>query len=255
MSRRLQGTRIVGALVSVCVVLALMSATGVAAYAYATQSIAVHPVKVHTHGKKVVYLTFDDGPLPGYTNQVLADLNAAGAHATFFEVGANMVGNERLIAQLIDDGNVVGDHSETHPNFATQPQSWAATYSEMAGPAKWLKQHLGYKATMFRYPYGASSQMGNEILWTLGLTPEWWNIEAADWKPGVTNRQINAYIMKNVRPGFVIGLHDAAIGFATLRGGHPGYLPALLNELKAAGYSFGVLKAGQHHPRTVVGGE
>jgi peptidoglycan-N-acetylglucosamine deacetylase len=214
--------------------------------------VAIRPPPVHTTGK-VVYLSFDDGPTPGYTNQVLADLNAAGAHATFFEIGSHMIGNKALIAQLIKAGNVIGDHSQTHPSF------WALTpaqaYAQVNGPVVWMRQNLGYKITMFRYPYGISSRAGDTALWALGLRPEWWNIETPDWNPAVPGSTIINQVMASVRPGYVIGLHDGAVGETSIRHGHPDYLPRLLTQLKAAGYSFGVLNPGQSHSGTVTGGE
>jgi peptidoglycan-N-acetylglucosamine deacetylase len=197
---------------------------------------------------KVVYLTFDDGPTAGYTDQVLADLNAAGAHATFFEVGQRMVGNNSLIERLISAGNVIGTHSWSHPSFWALTQAQA--YSEISQPVTWLQDNLGYHATLFRYPYGISSRAGDTVLWSLGLRPEWWNIEPPDWNLGESDAAIINDVMANVKPGYVVALHDGAEGTIGLRGGaHPSYLPTLLAKLKAAGYAFGTLSYTQTYPQ------
>lgn len=65
--------------------------------------------------KKVIALTFDDGPSPIYTPQVLAVLEQYGAHATFFQIGNRMRRYPDIVEQVVDAGYEIGNHSMTHP--------------------------------------------------------------------------------------------------------------------------------------------
>jgi peptidoglycan-N-acetylglucosamine deacetylase len=250
--RRLLGFRL-DVLLGVLIVVTLLVTGTAVGYA---KGIHKHPWPVAnaaaSTGRKMVYLTFDDGPGPN-TAVVLHELNAAHAHATFFEIGNRMPAYQGTVTDIIESGDVIGDHSETHPDFTKLGEH--AAYQQWHEPYTWMLKHEGYRMTMARYPYGHASLYGNNAMWASGLTPEWWNLEAPDWNPKISNAAVNHYIMRNVRPGFVLGLHDEAVGFLHFRQGHTPYLPELLRELKAAGYHFGVLKPGQRHPVSVTGSE
>ena len=130
---------------------------------------------------KVVYLTFDDGPGGAYTLEVLADLQAAGAHGTFFETGdctaigsfggvpdgsmyptSGMNINPAIPAQLLAAGNQIGTHSWDHPDFPTLKTA-AAANAEI-GNARALQVRLtGHDSKLFRYPFRDPSLAGNQI--------------------------------------------------------------------------------------------
>ena len=117
----------------------------------------------------VVYLTFDDGPTPGYTDKVLAHLKAAGACATFFQVGRRMMGNQALVKQILADGHQIGTHSWSHPDF-TQLGQPARTLDRFGAETK--KQIVrarnlqaayteGYDSGLFRYPHFHRTNYGD----------------------------------------------------------------------------------------------
>jgi peptidoglycan/xylan/chitin deacetylase (PgdA/CDA1 family) len=122
-------------------IVAVLVATAVAAAAYIPSSTEA----------PYVYLTFDDGPTPGYTNEVLADLNAAGARATFFQVGEHMAGNEALMRQLVADGNQLGTHSWDHPDFGNIAGNGAAVWEEIQRPRSIQVNATGRDSGLFRY--------------------------------------------------------------------------------------------------------
>lgn len=101
---------------------AAAAGAGVAAWA------AVHPTSeifgptVHyTRGASTIALTFDDGPNPACTPQLLSLLERHGAPATFFVVGRHARAHPELVREIFDRGHTIGNHTETHPNLAWMP--------------------------------------------------------------------------------------------------------------------------------------
>lgn len=190
---------------------------------------------------KVVYLTFDDGPTPGYTNAVLADLNAANAHATFFEVGIHMQNEQSLIAQQLADGDQIGTHTWDHADLATLNQ--AQTQSEVSQAINLQYSYTGYDSTLFRFPYFIEGTYGAAVTAALGRNDVWTDIDPSDWEPGVSDTKVINTIINNLYNGATVDLHDG-------NGPDPGppasrstptYLPKLLTRLKSAGYTTGIL--------------
>ena len=68
--------------------------------------------------ERKVALTFDDGPDPQYTPQILDALQQAGVHATFFIIGANGERHPELLRRIVDEGHELGNHTFTHPNIS-----------------------------------------------------------------------------------------------------------------------------------------
>lgn len=206
---------------------------------------------------KTIYLTFDDGPTAGYTDEVLADLRAAGAHATFFQLGQSTYSvsgmcpapmsynkcltsakNAGLVRQALADGNEIGTHSWTHPDFTTISKSKTAT--EISQARSLQVAITGHDSKLFRYPFFRNSTAGDQYLASQGMMAEGATVDPSDWDSTVTDAQVVASVMAQAFDGAVVDLHDGQEG-TDRDGEHPGYLPALLTQLKAAGYGFGLL--------------
>ena len=207
---------------------------------------------------KTIYLTFDDGPTQGYTNEVLADLKAAGAHATFFEIGQstytasgmcpgtasytnclNTAGNAGLVNQIIAAGNVVGTHSWDHPDFAALTSAQTAT--EISQARNLQITISGQDSKLFRFPYNGATQAGLTYLSGQGMRSAGADIDPSDWNwKQFTDTQVINAVMAQAKDGAVVQLHDGQDVLGR-DGGHPGYLPLLLSELAANGYTFGTL--------------
>lgn len=215
---------------------------------------------------KTIYLTFDDGPTQGYTQTVLADLTAAGAHATFFEIGQstytasgmcpgtasyatclanasnNSYGNYALVKQVVAAGNVVGTHSWDHPDFSTITSAQTAT--EISQARSLQVAITGTDSKLFRFPYNIVTQNGLNYLSSQGMRSVGADIDPSDWNwQKVTDTQVINTVMSQAKDGAVIQLHDGQDVLGR-DGGNPGYLPGLLTQLKAAGYAFGTLDVG-----------
>jgi peptidoglycan-N-acetylglucosamine deacetylase len=184
---------------------------------------------------RVVYLTFDDGPDGNYTREVLNDLNEAGAHATFFEVGENMAANCPLMRQMLANGNQLGTHSWDHPKFPKLNADQTAT--EISRARLEQIRCTGHDSLLFRYPYDqpgsyGSAYLGSQLMLAIGS-----GIDPSDWDwQHVPDAEVIRRVMTQVRPGSIVQLHDG-LAAAGRDHGHPGYLPGLLRELRAHGYA------------------
>jgi poly-beta-1,6 N-acetyl-D-glucosamine synthase len=108
-------------------------------------------VRRYGHQTKAVALTFDDGPDPVWTPQILDILKQKGVHATFFVVGESAESHPGLIARMWDEGNEIGNHSFTHPNFAITSRN--RTLLEINTTQRVIESITGHSTTLFRPPY------------------------------------------------------------------------------------------------------
>ena len=182
---------------------------------------------------KVVYLTFDDGPVAESTSAVLDVLRSRGAAATFFIIGSNISGNERLILRMIDGGYGIGIHSWSHAG--TFPLYSVRRMAGDIGRCRAALEALaGRKVDLFRPPFGVVNLLVAGAVKLCGLRTVGWSVRSFDtmncgsptWKEDVLDR-----IMRHVEPGAVILLHDRLPEAASL-------LSSLLDRLGAEGYRF-----------------
>jgi peptidoglycan-N-acetylglucosamine deacetylase len=204
-------------------------------------------VEYHYPLGNVVYLTFDDGPSPAYTSQVIADLNAVGAHATFFQIGVNMVGNCSYMKWMLREGEQLGTHTWTHPSLPSL--DYAQTAEQISKARAYSVACTGYDSRLFRFPYNRETENGNIYLGSQDMLQIGSGIDPSDWEwKKVTDADIISYTMARVYPGAIIQLHDG-LDVLGRDGGHPGFLPGLLRDLKARGYAMVTLPS-QGVPKT-----
>ncbi|PWT85931.1 MAG: polysaccharide deacetylase, partial [Proteobacteria bacterium] len=139
---------------------------------------------------KTVALTFDDGPHPRYTDQVLALLRKYGIRAVFFELGVNLgtVGssgevklsrNADVAKKVLEAGHVIANHSFSHPVLPKLPAE--QRNSEIDRTSLLLAKVAGQKPELFRAPYGARNQQILDQVSADGLKSVMWNIDSLDW--------------------------------------------------------------------------
>jgi peptidoglycan-N-acetylglucosamine deacetylase len=152
---------------------------------------------------KVLYLTYDDGPWPPYTDEVLALLAQYDAKATFFVTGNQAEQHPSYLRRIVDDGHAIGDHSMTHADLVsldrTQIRGELAKVKRIVGPA------LG---PCMRPPYGLIDEKVASVSADLGLMPILWTAHAQDWAPGSVPEMVKM-LKKGTEPGAVILLHDS----------------------------------------------
>lgn len=125
-------------------------------------------------------LTFDDGPNPAWTPQLLDLLAEHEVRATFFMIGTHAQAEVELARRVAAAGHVIGNHSWSHPNLARS--STARVYEELKRTQETLEQIIGATIRYFRPPFGARRPVVFRVARQLGLEPVLWNAMTADWK-------------------------------------------------------------------------
>ncbi|GAA1583862.1 hypothetical protein GCM10009789_42010 [Kribbella sancticallisti] len=172
--------------------------------------------------KKVLFLTFEDGPDPLWTPKVLQVLAKYGAHATFFQLGSMQTAHPGLRDQILAAGNTIGSHSITHPQLTA------------ISPAKRHHEIVdGPRSKCFRPPYGATNPKVRAEIKAAGMVQVLWDVDPRDWaRPGTS--AIVSNILQHAHRRNVILLHDG--------GGDRSQTVAALDKslriLKQQGYTF-----------------
>jgi len=194
---------------------------------------------------KVVALTFDDGPDPLWTPQILDELKAKNVNATFFVVGANAEANPGIVQREIAEGNEVGNHTFTHPNLAETPIE--AVKLELNATQRLFQAIAGRSLTIFRPPYLGDAEPTDEdeivpvqVAQDLGYTTIGMHVDPNDWAlPGVNaivQRTLAAVHSGSVEShGNIILMHDAG---GLDRSQTVAAVPIIIDKLKAEGYRF-----------------
>jgi len=158
-----------------------------------------------------VALTFDDGPDPRWTPQILAILKQHGAVATFCMVSRNVAGQEALVRQLVDAGMRLCDHSHTHDELLPErdPERIA---DEVVGAGRTLSAAAaGAPVEWFRAPGGNWSTEVAELSAEHGMQPLSWNVDPRDWeRPGADAivAAVQRQIGQQAPDGPIVLLHD-----------------------------------------------
>ena len=183
---------------------------------------------------KVIALTFDDGPDPIYTDQILGILDKADVKATFFMVGAKMRHWPEVARRIEQKGHATGGHGYEHIDIAKLRPA-AALREQLEPTQKAFADVLGHKARLFRPPYGALTDEEVALFAKSGLVIVDWSVDSFDWKVGADGAdRIHKTVMRYVHPGAIILMHTGGGNHgATARA-----LPGLLEDLRAQGYRF-----------------
>lgn len=175
--------------------------------------------------EKVLYLTFDDGPIPEVTPWVLEQLKAYNAKATFFCVGENVEKNRTVYNQVKAQGHAVANH----------------TYNHLNG---WLEDNASYfvnirkcaalvKSNLFRPPYGKLKRKQAQFL-QRHYQIIMWDVLSGDFDPKITKEECLNNVLEHSNPGSIIVFHDSLKANDKLR-----YtLPKVLKHFSELGYTF-----------------
>lgn len=160
--------------------------------------------------KRVVALTFDDGPDSIRTPKVLNILREYNVPACFFCIGHKVAGNEKLLQQIISEGHLIGNHSFSHAN-GFPAYSLPKMKKDLQTCQSALERVTSQPIKLFRPPFGVTTPTLAKAVHQLGYRSIGWNIRTLD--TCLTDQdKIIRLIRKRLRPGSVILLHDRMPG-------------------------------------------
>ncbi len=194
--------------------------------------------------RHVVALTFDDGPNPPYTNELLHVLESEHVHATFFVVGRDAAAFPQILAREARDGDAIGNHTWNHAHLVVM--SPGAIASSLARTDDAIERATGERSHLMRPPYGKRDWLVLAVARRLGYTPVMWSVPLADDWENPPPQVIAARILPRVRNGAIIVLHDGDEGALCARDRVRGCSRAnsvaaarlIIDALKRRGYGF-----------------
>jgi cellulose synthase/poly-beta-1,6-N-acetylglucosamine synthase-like glycosyltransferase/spore germination protein YaaH/peptidoglycan/xylan/chitin deacetylase (PgdA/CDA1 family) len=203
--------------------------------------------KYGTLDKKKLVLTFDDGPDPVYTPQILDILSREKVPATFFIVGINAENNIPIVKRIFREGHEIGNHTFTHPNIAKVSRKRAIL--EIEATRLLLECITGHSTVMFRAPYNADFEPTKAeelvpvaIARQLNYLDIGESLDPLDWEPGTSADSIVARVIRRKEDmtaqdlsGNIILLHDAG---GESRAATVEALPQIIHYFKSRGYTF-----------------
>lgn len=164
------------------------------------------PISCGAGRKRLVALTFDDGP-GRYTPIMLRQLRAAGAHATFFLVGRSIQRFPRTPA-LEREQAAIGEHTMTHADLSTL--SRAAARAEIAQGKAMALHAAGPPIELFRPPYGRHDAAIDREVRRQGMAEILWSVDSTDSRvsPPADFHEISAHVRAHARPGSIVLMHE-----------------------------------------------
>ena len=187
---------------------------------------------------KYVALTFDDGPDPVYTNQILDILAEREVKATFFLVGSHASKHPGIVERMHEEGHSIGNHTNSHRSLV--PLSKAATYGEIMLAEEAIETITGQKPTLFRPPRGVYSQYARELLREKRYTIVLWDVSSQDWEE-TRHTDIVRNVMKRTKPGSILLFHDSGNVVSSSGGNRNSTvkaLPMIIDGLIQQGFYF-----------------
>lgn len=185
--------------------------------------------------EKVLYLTFDCGyEYNNLTQKILDVLKEKEVPAAFFCTLHHIKDQPELIARMIKEGHIVGNHSTNHPSFAEISRT--KMVREIEECENYLRENFGYTAKFFRFPAGEYSDSALDEVNAMGYKSIFWSVAYADWD--VNSPKGKDYAVKTVserlHPGAVILLHSVSQDNADALG-------EIIDKARADGYEFKAL--------------
>jgi cellulose synthase/poly-beta-1,6-N-acetylglucosamine synthase-like glycosyltransferase/peptidoglycan/xylan/chitin deacetylase (PgdA/CDA1 family) len=209
-------------------------------------SLAASSTQQLLAGKKQLVLTFDDGPHPEYTAEILDILKAHNVPAVFFFTGSEILKHPSLVSRTYNEGHEVGNHSFSHTRNVHESES--RIQSELLSTNSLIEQYTGHRSILYRPPYLLDLESRTEEIITadnvstssplrsiteIGFIVVGSQIDSADWD-AQTQGEIMNNTLSSLEDGHILLLHDGGADRSlTIK-----TLPLLITELRSLGYEF-----------------
>jgi peptidoglycan-N-acetylglucosamine deacetylase len=196
--------------------------------------------------ERVVALTYDDGPNPPYTNEILTVLRAEHVHATFFVVGRAVAVYPQVARREVEGGNAIGNHTWNHGHLVLYGEDGLRRTLERTDQA--IYAATGVHTRIMRPPFGGRDWLVLQEVRKLGYTPVMWSVPLAnDWDYPPASL-IAQRVLRYVGDGAIIDLHDGNRGIVCSRAHLPPRVcdrsadveatRLIVESLKRQGYTF-----------------
>lgn len=172
-----------------------------------------------------IAITFDDGPSSLYTPKLLDGLKKRGVKATFFVIGKNIKGNEKIIKRMAKEGHVIGDHTYNHVQLNSLSVNTAC--EEINKTSQEIYKITGDEPIFLRAPFG---EWDKNFSCNTDLIDVRWTVDTLDW----TTEDVSAIIRrgtKNIKDNDIILMHDVYATSVTAALG-------IIDELEEQGFEF-----------------
>lgn len=199
----------------------LLCTSGVVEYKSKSEAVTVSDV---VDGKKIA-LTFDDGPHPYYTEQLLDGLKERDVKATFFVLGKHAEQYPKLVQRMSEEGHLIGNHTYSH--IQLNRRNSEAFKEELIKTSELIEELTGQEVQYVRPPYGTWNKSFEK---ELNMFPVLWNIDPLDW----SSRSVSGIVKKvtsKAKENAIILMHDEYDTTVTAA-------LQIVDELKEQGYEF-----------------
>ncbi len=163
------------------------------------------------HNTDGIVLTFDDGPDPELTPQVLQLLDEYGAKAVFFPIGRNVEAHPQLVHEIRDRGHMLGNHTYSHFDGRHGRRYTNAQYlQEIRRAQQVMFDVAGVQTRLFRPPRGEINLHNLPAMLASRHKIIYWSIEAGEWgrRKSHPGEQLAEYVVQHIQPRDVLLLHD-----------------------------------------------
>lgn len=196
---------------------------------FQAKTIKDAPVPV---SEKVIALTFDDGPWPETTEQILATLKQENVKATFYMVGQPLKSFPEIGKKVLADGHVIANHTLHHWYKQMSP---LVAQREIEDTAKIIKEVLNVETDYFRPPGGILTNGLVAYAETQNQSVNMWSVDSGDSNPKrPSSEAILATILAGATPGGIVLMHDGGGS----HGNTAKAVPQIIANLRAQGYKF-----------------
>jgi peptidoglycan/xylan/chitin deacetylase (PgdA/CDA1 family) len=193
-------------------------------------------IKLPNSVKKSIALTFDDGPHPVHTPQILDILDDFDIKGTFFLVGKKVEKLGSIANSIVDRGHSIGNHLFSHKSSVFKSGNFIK--NELIKTQEIIKKHTNKTTNLLRPPYGFRSPLLFRIARQLGYTVVGWSNWAQDWKIEDPD-EIRYRVIKDLKEGDIILLHDGAgKNIYGDRTGTVQALPLIIEDILKGGFNF-----------------
>lgn len=176
--------------------------------------------------EKEIFLTFDDGPVPGPTEFVLDTLKKNNIVATFFLIGDNVRKHPEIFHRIVDDNHVIGNHTFNHL------KGWSYRNNEYVTNIQKCDEAFGFTSKLFRPPYGRIKKSQIKELTDYQIIM--WDVLTSDYATSMSPEKCLAGSIRATRPGSIVVFHDSLKAERNMSYA----LPRYIEHFRERGYAF-----------------